>query len=232
MNSKYLYLTLDLAAISIPFLCSFYPKAAFYKQWKYALPAILVPGALFIIWDIYFTRWGVWGFNEAYLTGTTVINLPLEEWLFFICIPYACIFTYFAFRHLIKKEPFYRVKRPITWLLIIGSLTTGLLYHDHLYTSFTFIGLGLFLLVHLYVLKSDYLGWFYFTYMIILIPFFIINGILTGTGIEDQVVWYNNEENLSIRIFTIPVEDAFYGMLLILMNVTLFEHWGKPANNS
>jgi lycopene cyclase domain-containing protein len=56
-----------------------------------------------------------------------------------------------------------------------------------------------------------------------LIPFFIVNGILTGTGINEEVVWYNDEENLGIRLLTIPVEDIFYAFSLILLNLLLFK---------
>lgn len=55
-----------------------------------------------------------------------------------------------------------------------------------------------------------------------LIPFFIVNGVLTGTGIEGNIVWYNDEQNLGIRLLTIPVEDSAYAFSLILMNLVLF----------
>jgi lycopene cyclase domain-containing protein len=56
-----------------------------------------------------------------------------------------------------------------------------------------------------------------------------VNGILTGTGIEEPIIWYNNDENLGIRIGTIPIEDIFYGMLLVLLNISLFEFFQKKA---
>jgi lycopene cyclase domain-containing protein len=55
------------------------------------------------------------------------------------------------------------------------------------------------------------------------LPIAIVNGILTGTGIENEVVWYNPKEIIGIRILSIPVEDFFYGFLLILLNVLVFE---------
>jgi len=55
--------------------------------------------------------------------------------------------------------------------------------------------------------------------LVMLIPFFIVNGILTGSFIDNEIVWYNNDENLGIRLFTIPVEDTIYAFTLILTNL-------------
>ena len=66
---------------------------------------------------------------------------------------------------------------------------------------------------------------FYFAYAFILIPFSIVNGILTGTFIDQEVVWYNDQENLGMRLGTIPVDDIFYNMLMLLACVTLYERF-------
>jgi lycopene cyclase domain-containing protein len=63
------------------------------------------------------------------------------------------------------------------------------------------------------------------TYVLLLLPFFIVNGILTGTGIPEEVVWYNDTENVTLRVGTIPVEDFLYGFSMIFMNVLLFERF-------
>lgn len=223
MNSKYLYLIIDLAAVSLPFLFSFHPKANFSKKWKYLWPAILLPGVFFLIWDEWFTRMGIWGFNPEYLTGIYLYSLPIEEILFFICIPYACVFSYEAVGHFSKNKFQRSTANKITPILILLFIIVGTINIQHWYTATTSLLSALFLLYVHFKLKPAYLTQFYITYLFILIPFFIVNGILTGTGIEGQVVWYNDTENLGLRLGTIPVEDIFYGMLLILMNVTLFE---------
>lgn len=166
---------------------------------------------------------GVWGFNPRYVTGIRVGELPLEEILFFICIPYACLFTYFALRYLIQKDYLFPHQELISSVLIVLMLVTGMYFFELMYTGVTFVLLGLFLAMQMLKMRPRYMGRFYLTYAVILIPFLIVNGVLTGSMIPEEVVWYNNNENLHIRIGTIPVEDVFYGMLLILMNVTLFE---------
>ncbi len=212
----YTYLLINLFSISIPFIASFDRRLKFYREWKYFFPGMLLTLAFFIAWDVLYTHWGIWGFNERYLTGIDIINLPLEEWLFFITIPYACVFTYVALKYLVKKDYLGPYQKSISWVLIIVLAVIGVIHYDHLYTSVTFGLTAIFLLLHLYVFKSAYLGRFYFTWLFILIPFFIVNGILTGSGIEEEVVYYNDAMNMGIRMFTIPVEDSVYGMLLIL----------------
>jgi lycopene cyclase domain-containing protein len=212
---RFLYLSIDFLSILFPFLFSFYSKANFSKKWKYLWPAILIPGIIFILWDIQFTSMGVWGFNPRYLTGVNFYNLPIEEVLFFICVPYACVFTYEAINYLIKKDLPETVVRYLTFFLVF--------YLSKWYTATTFISCSLFIILLKTIVKPTYLGKFYIAFLFILIPFFIVNGILTGTGIEQEVVWYNNAENLGFRMGTIPFEDTFYGMLLILMNISIFE---------
>lgn len=227
MNERYLYLALDIGSISFPFLFSFYPKANFSKEWKYLFPSLIITAVIFIVWDEVFTQMGIWGFNSRYLTGIYLGSLPLEEVLFFIFIPYSCIFIYFSSQHLSKRDYLKPYSRNISWVLIIFLLTVGLLNTHRWYTSVTFISLAIFLLVHLYWWKSEYLGKFYFAYIFVLIPFFLVNGVLTGSFIEDEVVWYNNAENLNIRMGTIPFDDLFYNMLMLLMVTTMYEAFKK-----
>lgn len=223
MNSKYLYLSLDLFAISVPLAASFYSKAPFYKKWKYLGIALLITVPIFVIWDETFTQMGVWGFNPDYLIGIKIGSLPLEEILFFICIPYACAFTYFALNHLVEKDHLFPHQELISSAVIIVLLIGGIFHIDKLYTGSTFIFVSLFLAYLMLKIRPRYMGRFYFAFFVILIPFFLINGILTGTFLDKPVVWYNDHHNLGIRMGTIPLEDLPYGMLLILMTIALME---------
>lgn len=227
---KFLYLLVDLGAISIPLLFSFYPKIKLYREWRFLWPAILLATLIFAIWDSYFTRLGVWGFNPSYITGIYFFHLPIEEILFFICIPYACLFTYFCFGIFKGGQSFQlRYEKHISAVIILLSLGVAIFFIDRLYTSYTCWGLSFFLFFLQFIVRVKWLSLFYHSHVFLLIPFFIVNGILTGTGPSQPVVWYNDSENMGFRILTIPVEDIFYGMLMLLLNVFLFELFQKGS---
>ena len=221
MPIKYTYLLVDFFCILFPFAFSFYPKINFYKQWKYFLAPAGVTALFFIVWDILFTKMGVWGFNPArYVCGLYLFSLPLEEYLFFFCIPYSCVFTYYCIRMVFPHPRFNFFIKVFSIALAVFLFTIAFTHLPRLYTSVTFILLAAFLCL-LTIKKTAYLPAFFISFLIILIPFFMANGILTGSFIPEPVVIYNNKYNLGIRLSTIPAEDVFYGMLLMLMNVAV-----------
>lgn len=214
---KSLYLLVNFFTIVIPFIYSFHPKIKFHLAWKGFFPAVILVGLVFVLWDMWFTSMGVWGFNPDYLSGIYVGNLPLEEVLFFFCIPYACVFTYFCLDKFFNLA--WNPKTEATFCLVfsLGLILLGLINYERIYTLITFISTGVVCLTLKFVAKVDWFGKATTVYGILLFPFFIVNGILTGTGIENPIVWYDHGENLNTRILTIPIEDAFYGFELILL---------------
>ena len=231
MQDKFLYLAVDFGCIIFPLLFSFYTKFNFYKQWRYFVWPCLTVAAFFIIWDAVFTHIGVWSFNNRYVLGYYFMGLPLEEFLFFICIPYACTFTYHCMQLFFNFERFRNAASKVSLVLASVLVLIALLHLSQLYTSVTFVLLAAFL-VFIALKKATYMPAFYLTFLLILIPFFISNGILTGTGLPEPVVIYNNKHNLGIRMFTIPFEDTFYGMLLLLLNVAGYEWMRRRVNES
>jgi lycopene cyclase domain-containing protein len=207
------------------FALSFDRNVHYYKKWKPLLPAIIIVGLFFIGWDVFFTIQGVWGFNENYFTGRTLFQLPVEEWLFFLTVPFACVFIYECLNFYLKKDLLANAEKWLTPLMIVLFLAIGLLYWGNLYTSTTFLLTGGFLLFHYLFLDGHYRSRFYLSYLVALIPFLIVNGVLTGGYTQQPVVIYNPEEYLGIRITSVPLDDAVYGFLLIFGVVTLFEHF-------
>lgn len=212
-----LYLWLNMGSLIIPFLFSFHPKIRFDKEWGKVLPGILFAGIFYLAWDIIFTIQGVWGFNEAYLIGVYVMYLPLEEVLFFFCIPYACLFTHYS---LSKLLPFWKLNRRLVFILnglvLMVLLFMMLCFMDRTYTFFNAL-ISFVVLIVVWRIKPVLLASFYPSFAVILVPFLLVNGILTGSFIPEEVVWYQNVENMGVRIGTIPLEDFFYafGMLLL-----------------
>ena len=224
---NYLYLLLDLGSLSIPFLFSFHPKLKFYKKWKSLFLAIPITMLIFIPWDVIFTQQEYWGFNEAYLLDIRILGLPLEEWLFFICIPYACVFTHYALFHYFPKLKLnVPTAKWISYLLIILLTLLTILNYDKRYTFFNFL-YAITLLPIVLKTNIELLRKYYLTFLVMLIPFFIVNGILTGSFIENEVVWYKKNEIFGLRLFTIPIEDTIYAFTLILTNLALIEFFDE-----
>ena len=183
---------------------------------------MILPALFYIVWDIWFTQKGVWSFNDNYISGIKIFNLPLEEVLFFFVVPFCCVFIYECVAVYLPHLNESTITSLIFVSLAIALIAIGLFNYEKAYTFYTFLFCGVTMLL-IYFLNATYqlllLKRFLISYLIILIPFLLVNGLLTAI----PVVIYNNQQNLNFRIYTIPVEDIFYGMLLIMMNIVIFE---------
>lgn len=221
-----LYFYTLLGSILIPLLYSVF-RTDFIKNWKNFIISTSLIAIIYLIWDVIFTNTGIWGFNDNYCLGIYFLKIPLEEWLFFFVIPFCSLFTHYAFFTIYSNL---RLNKTLTlyvsvfiillsFFLIVTNLSKA-------YTTVNFAFLAVIIVLGtMYKLKL--LQQFYISFLIILIPFIIVNGILTGAVTETPIVWYNDLENLGIRFYTIPVEDFGYAFSMLFGNALIFETLNK-----
>ena len=231
-----LYFYLLLFTLSFPLAASWDKRFKYADNFKYLFPAIFITGVFFIIWDIIFTKNGVWGFSDIHASNLKIFYLPVEEWLFFIIIPFSCVFIYESVKYFHDVKKYNSIARYIFLITGILLIIVGSLNSSRDYTFWNFIFCGIFLIYSGYK-ERNYHANFFVSFLYVQIPFFLINGILTDGNFDfdyttDPVVWYNNNENLSIRMITIPFEDIFYNLLLLMMNVTFYEKFKSKTKTS
>ncbi len=222
------YLFLNLVTIAGPLTLSFDKKVAFYKNWKPFTLSMLATSTLYIVWDIWFTKSNVWLFNPQFLCGKWFANLPLEEYIFFIIIPYACLFIYECLKAYLPNFSFNKALKPIVISLMAVSLIAISINPSHLYTTVTFVFLFITLSALLLTRHTAHLSHIILAWIIALLPMAYVNGVLTSK----PVLIYNDAQNLGIRIGTIPIEDFFYNMVYMLWMITIYEILRKKHNTT
>ncbi|MDB5104371.1 MAG: hypothetical protein JWP91_2060 [Fibrobacteres bacterium] len=223
---KAVYLLVDLASIAFPLAFARSERFGFGARWKRAVGAVCISALPFVAWDIAFVRAGIWGFNPRYTLGLSLFGLPLEEYLFFLAIPFACLFIYRQFRRWPEgadpRGPAGVTSRAI-WASIasifasIALLDLGL-RQPHIYTVSVFL-LGALAASLLAVIGPGCSGPLLAALAAQYVPFLIVNGILTSL----PVVLYRESAILGFRIGSIPVEDAAYSFIMLALPVALYE---------
>ncbi len=220
------YLFILLASLLGPLSLSFDKKVSFFKKFKLTWLSIVVPAILYIVWDAVFTSMNVWSFSKNYTLGLSIIGLPIEEILFFFIIPYCSLFVYEVFKCyfpiLLKSEN--RTPGYLALFIIILFLALRGFPLSQLYTSW--VSLSAIAVVTFLLFKPSFNNnWLIFgiAYLTVLIPKFIVNGLLTSL----PVVIYNDSYFSKIRILSIPAEDFIYFLGLFLLNILLYEYYLK-----
>lgn len=220
MDPGWTYFLILGLSLAYPLSQSFEKRVFMYRKLRFILPGILVTGSLYLVWDIWFTETGIWGFNPNYTRDLSLFGLPMEEWLFFLVVPYSCIFLFEVLRWAIKRFYHPAASRIILILLVLAGVASLPFLYQRTYT-FTTVSFTTLMLI-LQLVQKTYRTWFsgfLITYLLSLVPFMIVNGLLTFL----PVVWYDNAENLGLRLFTVPVDDFVYLMGLLLPTVNIYQ---------
>lgn len=221
MNAHYTYLLINVLSVLFPLLFSFHPAIRFHRQWKIVFPSLLLTASFFLVWDFFFTQWGIWSFNQQYVTGIMLAGMPVEEWMFFFCIPYACMFIYHCLNILYPKTFFDSLSGFLNMTVLAICITAMIFFYHCMYTFTTSFFCAALILALITRGHTAFMGKFYRAFLISKIPFLLVNGVLTML----PVVIYNNSENTGLRILSIPAEDVFYSLTMLLMNISLMEYF-------
>lgn len=213
MLNRYLYVLLNLLIIAGPVLASFERALYFRKFWATATCSSLIVAIPFIVWDYFFTQAMAWTFNHEFTLAPVLGGLPPGEILFFISVPFACLFLYAVCKHYD-----WRVLIPNSYcvLFVLLLTCTALIQIELNYTAFVSALVGISVLV---LKRKHYFPYIIATYLLHLPGFLIFNGVLTAI----PVVLYNDTENLGLRFTSIPVEDFLYSFALLTANIAVFE---------
>jgi len=218
-NFWYLLILLVLAGVTM-FL--FVKKSiVFITELKYMLPAIIFSGAVFIMLNIRLVNSGIIHFNTNYLLGKYIFNLPIEEWLFLLIISFFAFSVYILvsvkFADFEKSNLFY----VLSIVLLLGFGFVAWSSRQKLVPFFIFFLLVIYFGYTLFRNRFKiHLTKFYISYLIVVIPFFLIKIVLNTL----PVILYNNEFILGIRLLNMPVEEFGNLFLLMLINITIFEY--------
>lgn len=221
-ETHYLYLYLLIFSMAYPLAQSFEKRLCYYKKWKGLLAGTIAMMMLFIPWDIYFASRNWWWFRDDYILGFRIAHLPIEEWLFFIIVPFACLFIFEVVGYFFPKNKLQTGAHHISLVLSILLILIAILNYTLPYTFVTFLLTGIALIIA-YLKKPNWMGQFWLSYFICLLPFFLVNSVLTGMMTQNPVVNYHPKAFMGWRLGTIPAEDSIYNLLMLLIVTAVYQ---------
>lgn len=217
------YLIINILIIIVPLILSFDKNISYYRKIPRLIFSILIVSTAYIIWDIFATKRGDWAFNPGHLVGIYFFGLPLEEVLFFITVPYSCVFIYETVKFYTKEKTL-NISKNVFLVIGVILILLGIIFNYQHYTFTVSVFTGVFFLLAVY-LKINLLHSFHYwlTMLISFIPFLIVNYFLTSI----PIVTYNDSAFFGKRFITIPLEDFLYSFSMISLWILFFEVFNK-----
>ena len=213
------YLIFNIIVISGPLLFGSFRPFYFLDRLRDALISAGIIAIPYIIWDALVTGTH-WMFNSQYTLDFRIAHLPIEEWMFFITVPVACLFTWEMILRRSKNASTAFGKKLRSLIIILPVISIWFFLSGKEYTGLVFIFITLGIFLDMYFKTNLVLKKQFYVYMVLIIFFTLIfNGYLTWR----PVVLYGESYQMGFRIFTIPIEDFGYGISFLFLVTIVYE---------
>ncbi len=195
------------------------------RRYRSLLFSVGVVSPLYLVWDFLATWKDSWHFNPKWVLGIYVVDLPIEEVLFFFVTPFATLLIYDFVMQKVKDREFTFVTRGRVTAVALLLLLADVFLTSYSYTFIDLVYVASSLLLVEFVDSSMLKSRNYWIFVLLTyIPFMVFDFFLTSL----PVVIYGPHSILGVRIITIPVEDALYSFSM--MNFyTLFYRQGEKV---
>ncbi len=218
---NYIFLTILLLIFLAPLFYMVTGKLGFRQKLRYGMPAIFISGLVFLLWDIRFTQVGVWSYDSDFTLGIFFKGLPLEQWLFYLVIPCAGLLVYEMIKTRLHTSKADNILMGAGLLVAIGLAVIAYTYRVRVYTFFCALFTAVYLGYTIFRKQfKPHLAPFFLTFLILLVPYFLLNGILTW----NLAIVYHQEQVLNLWLWMVPVENFVFLFLLLLINCTVYEY--------
>lgn len=218
---KWLYAAFDTVVIAGPLLASRLWLRDFWRQKQalfMSLGTVALPWALM---DVAAHYWGWWQYNPQYIFGVRFFGLPIEEIVFFIAVPFACLVVWHAAQRFKGGVPPW-VPRAVFVVLVIACAGLIALHIGRWRTVFD---ASIVIITVAALWGSDVVrhkAWWYWNGMTLGL-FLVCNAILTTA----PVVVYDISAATGWRVGSIPIEDFLYNFSLLNLLVLAYERCKK-----
>lgn len=229
MRSEYLLFNLVIAGGTF-FATLLFRRYSHFPKPIPTLRAIFLSASIFVLMDLFVTNvW--WYFNPRFTLGILVGSLPVEEILFFITVPLACLQLWINVKRFYVKKLSSQSERLLTLCLWAILLCLFLIHYALPYTRMVIIALACIPILDRLLKTHLMRSWVFIVFVAIITNTltFIWNGYLTAR----PIVTYNPLMKTQLMVLTVPFEDFMYGMVLISLVIILYEyfsisHTSKP----
>jgi lycopene cyclase domain-containing protein len=208
--SNFFYLLFNIVIFIPVFIFAYIFKPNFLE--KKLVRSISLVAVFFIIWDVAATYLGHWSFSPKYTLGINLINLPIEEVLFFVTVPFSSLFMLYLtiekFKN--KKVSPYFDKVFLTTASLSCFFLFGNSFGEKQYTTIaSSLSLGCLYWLTRYMQRQQ--KYFYTWLFVMFCLFFIFNLFLTWL----PVVEYGPGNIIGFRVISIPIEDFLFNFVLM-----------------